>query len=50
MSTDESSLGRCPACGEDIPTEWHLIAYEKEDGSEGVWAECPECETVVHPE
>jgi len=37
MSTDESSLGRCPDCGERIPTAWLLVEYEKADGTEGVW-------------
>ena len=50
MSADESSLGRCPDCGERIPTAWRLIDYEKDDGTEGVWAECPACSEVVAPE
>jgi len=50
MTPDESSLGRCPDCGEEIPTGWRLIDYEKDDGSEGVWAECPVCDDVVAPE
>jgi hypothetical protein len=50
MSTDESSLGRYPDCEEDIPEAWVLVEYQKEDGTEGVWAECPVCEDVVAPE
>ncbi|WP_227739006.1 phage terminase large subunit family protein [Halorientalis pallida] len=50
MNTDESSLGRCPDCGEDILEAWLLVEYEKEDGSEGIWAECPACDGVVAPE
>jgi len=50
MNTDDSSLGCCPDCGEEIPTGWRLIDYEKDDGSEGVWAECPVCDDVVAPE
>ena len=50
MNTDESSLGRCPDCGESIPSAWLLVKYEKEDGTESVWVECPECEDVVAPE
>ncbi|SEP27075.1 hypothetical protein SAMN05216388_105913, partial [Halorientalis persicus] len=47
MSTDESSLGRCPDCGEAIPETWLLVEYEKDDGTQGIWAECPECDDVV---
>jgi hypothetical protein len=50
MNTDESSLGRCPDCDESIPSAWLLVEYEKDDGTEGVWAECPVCEDVVAPE
>lgn len=50
MNTDESSLGRCPDCGENISEAWLLVEYEKEDGSEGIWAECPACDDVVAPE
>jgi hypothetical protein len=50
MTPDESSLGRCPECGEKIPSEWSLIDYEKEDGTSGVWAECPACDDVVEPD
>jgi hypothetical protein len=50
MPADESFLGRCPECGEDISEVWILVEYEKEDGTEGVWTECPACENVVAPE
>mgnify|MGYP000733482917 FL=1 len=50
MNADESSLGRCPECGEDISEAWTLVEYEKDNGTEGVWAECPVCEDVVAPE
>jgi len=50
MPSDETVLGRCPDCGEPIPTAWRLIDYQKDDGTEGVWAECPACEDVVAPE
>ena len=50
MSADESPLGRCPNCGEDISEAWVLVEYEKDDGTEGVWTECPACEDVVAPE
>lgn len=50
MNADESFLGRCPECGEDISVAWILVEYEKADGTEGVWTECPACESVVAPE
>jgi predicted RNA-binding Zn-ribbon protein involved in translation (DUF1610 family) len=49
MNTDESSLGRCPDCGERIPEPWLLIEYETDTGTD-IWAECPGCGTVVGPE
>lgn len=50
MPDDTQTLGYCPACGEQISIAWLLVEYEKQDGSEGVWAECPACEEVVAPE
>ena len=50
MNADESSLGRCPECGEDISEAWILVEYKKNDGTEGVWTECPACGDVVAPE
>jgi NAD-dependent SIR2 family protein deacetylase len=50
MSPDSSSLGHCPDCGRSIPPGWKLIEYEQEDGSMGVFAECPSCEEVIKPE
>lgn len=50
MNADESFLGRCPECGENISEAWTLVEYEKDDGTEGVWTECPACEDVVAPE
>ena len=41
-------MGECPRCGEDLSRI--LIEYEKDDGTEGVWAECPQCDDVVDPE
>ncbi|WP_449271650.1 DUF7837 family putative zinc-binding protein [Halolamina pelagica] len=40
-----TSLGSCPVCGNDIPTDLLLIEYET-----GVFAECPQCREPVHPE
>ena len=50
MDVDESPVGRCPNCGEDILEAWILVEYEKDDGTEGVWTECPACGDVVAPE
>ncbi|WP_436931472.1 DUF7837 family putative zinc-binding protein [Halosimplex halobium] len=50
MNSDASELGQCPECGEGISEVWLLVKYEKDDGTEGVWAECPSCEDVVAPE
>jgi len=50
MTSDETVLGRCPECGERIPDTWLLVEYEKDDGSDGEWAECPGCKDVVAPE
>ncbi|WP_191906253.1 MULTISPECIES: hypothetical protein [unclassified Haloarcula] len=50
MPDDTQSLGRCPNCDERITTPWLLVEYEKDDGTEGIWAECPTCEDVVAPE
>lgn len=50
MSDKRKTLGRCPRCDEQIPPAWALVEYEKDDGSDGVWAECPVCEDVIEPE
>ena len=50
MNADESSLGRCPECGEEISEAWVLVEYEKPDDTEAVWTECPGCGDVVAPE
>jgi hypothetical protein len=50
MHDDTQRLGHCPDCGEQIPEAWILVEYEKNDGTEGVWAECPACNDVVAPE
>lgn len=49
MSSTPTSLGACPRCGADLPRNSLLIEYETDDGS-AVYAECPDCETVVHPD
>lgn len=50
MPDDTQILGRCPDCGDEIPEAWLLVEYTKDDGTEGIWAECPTCEDVVAPE
>jgi len=50
MTDEPEILGRCPDCGEPIASVWRLIEYETDDGSDGVWAECPACGNVVDPE
>lgn len=50
MNADESSLGHCPERGEGVSDAWILVEYERADGTEGVWTECPACEDVVAPE
>lgn len=53
MSTTRSSrsiLGRCPDCGATIAGHDILIEYETDDGPPAVWADCPTCGGVVHPE
>jgi len=50
MPDDTHILGRCPDCGDEIPEAWLLVEYTKDDGADGIWAECPTCEDVVAPE
>lgn len=50
MTDDTSILGRCPDCGERISRAGVLVEYEKDDGTVGIWAECPQCGSVVSPE
>ncbi len=48
-SPSATDLGTCPDCGETIRRIDVLIEYETTDGQPAVWAECPNCNTVVHP-
>ena len=50
MTSDQTILGRCPNCGEEIPKAWVLIEYETADGATDYWAECLACDTVVSPD
>lgn len=49
MSTQSDVLGTCPECGERLPAATLLIEYETDDGT-AVFADCPACREVVHPE
>lgn len=49
MSNPNAVLGECPQCGREITRTYLLIEYKTADGTEGVWAECPECADVVDP-
>lgn len=40
----------CPNCASVVNTTNVLIEYETENGRPEVWAECPTCRDVVHPE
>lgn len=46
MSSEWSSIGKCPECGTELRSEHILIAYEDNK----VYAECPECGDPVHPD
>jgi uncharacterized C2H2 Zn-finger protein len=49
MNTHETeAAGRCPSCGETVPSALVLIEYEA-DGERRMYAECPRCENVVRP-
>lgn len=43
-------LGRCPGCGETIPSSRLLIRYQTSEGWPRLFAECPQCTDVVHPQ
>jgi len=45
-----SILGRCPTCDAPIPTAGLLIEYRTAEGWPRMYAECPACASVVHPE
>lgn len=47
---EEDRLGACPECEVRIPGANLLIRYETADGGPRVFAECPRCGDVVHPE
>lgn len=46
---DLRSPGRCPRCATRIPEQAVLIEYGAGDDPAQMFAECPSCESVVHP-
>lgn len=49
MTTKEYLLGCCPNCGEEISDVFKMIEYTREDGSIGIYADCPVCREIVTP-
>lgn len=47
---DLRSPGWCPHCATRIPRRAVLIEYGAGDNPARMFAECPGCESVVHPE
>jgi hypothetical protein len=50
MTEPCEEAGRCPNCGHSISAGDVLITYERNDGTDGIFAGCPACEEVVTPE
>ncbi len=48
MSRQTARLGHCPRCETPLAEHDVLIQYDRTDGTE-YYAECPNCEAVVHP-
>ncbi|WP_435196709.1 hypothetical protein [Natronomonas sp. EA1] len=48
MSHSDATLGRCPDCDIEIPRGNLLIEYDTAAGR-ALYAECPQCQDVVHP-
>ncbi|WP_449272362.1 DUF7837 family putative zinc-binding protein [Halorarum halophilum] len=49
MASSDRQLGVCPHCETDIHARDVLIEY-REDNETGIWADCPHCSEVVHPQ
>ncbi|WP_435156455.1 hypothetical protein [Haladaptatus sp. DFWS20] len=49
MAENSAPLGTCPFCRATIPADSLLIEYDTDDGTM-MYAECPGCREVVHPE
>ncbi|MFB6266713.1 MAG: hypothetical protein ABEI31_03560 [Halodesulfurarchaeum sp.] len=50
MPAQKPQLGRCPLCGAEIATLEATIRYEPPDDQPAMYAECPGCGEIVHPE
>jgi hypothetical protein len=52
MSSTEDlpPLGECPLCDSEIPVGNLGLTYRPEEGWPRMLAECPDCESAVHPE
>jgi endogenous inhibitor of DNA gyrase (YacG/DUF329 family) len=48
--TDLPPLGTCPICEADVPAGNLGITYRPDEGWPRMLAECPACESAVHPE
>ena len=49
MDDQSTWLGTCPNCEENIPSRSLLIKYTTSEGWMRLFAECPDCSSVVHP-
>ncbi|MEF8786981.1 MAG: hypothetical protein V5A45_13685 [Haloarculaceae archaeon] len=49
-TADIPPLGQCPLCGETIPVDNLGMTYRPAHGWPRMLAECPDCESAVHPE
>lgn len=47
---DVQTLGRCPRCATQVPQRAVLIQYGTGRERERMFAECPGCAGVIHPE
>jgi len=50
MSKKHNELGCCSFCGTTITASQAIITYDTDDGTTGIWAECPKCDEIVDPE
>jgi len=50
MTRKTPDYGRGPECDTDISAAHILVESETDNGTTGIWAECPGCDDVVSPE
>jgi len=43
-------IGTCPDCTATLTQLDILLKYETTDDTMAIWAECPDCSEVVHPD